>query len=269
MPDKVEEILRAIHLLFSEAEKYDNSPEWSIINKKEMFSLLEKLNYVLLEVMDEYEATVISKERAKMEKEQEGQEIIEAATRTAEDVYAASLLYTRDALGRVHSVTEAAKKRIQEEYARLEEEIGKELSGIVANREILVDQLTEMIQDKKYLRIIEEENRKERAKQAESARSGGKASIQELEDDDPPPKREEIVIKVNEWPPRSGNKKAHEADEREGEDSDNPEHIGHFSAEDFDLDMEFFQWQEEQEGKQEPKEAERGNKRSFLDRFLK
>ena len=55
--DKVEHILKNIHLLFSASKPYDQAGEWIIVEKNQVFGLLEQLNLAIYEVMDQYEMT--------------------------------------------------------------------------------------------------------------------------------------------------------------------------------------------------------------------
>jgi len=66
MPDRIEEILKEIHVMFAKCEAYGNSPDLVIISKSELFELLEKLNEGIDEVLDQYEATTRSRERARI-----------------------------------------------------------------------------------------------------------------------------------------------------------------------------------------------------------
>ena len=63
--DKVEHILKNIHLLFSRSQIYDESGQWIIVEKSQFFDLLEELNLAIYEVMDQYEATTQKHELAK------------------------------------------------------------------------------------------------------------------------------------------------------------------------------------------------------------
>ena len=116
MPEKIEEILKAIHVLFSKCDSYNNSPDRIILSKRDMFDLLEKLNYAVVEVMDQYEATTRSKEKAKQQMEKMGQDIIADASSKAEDVYAASMLYTDEALNDLYGIIKESKENMQDEY---------------------------------------------------------------------------------------------------------------------------------------------------------
>ena len=181
MPEKIEEILRAIHVLFSKGEMYHESPDKVVLSKREMFALLEQLNYAVVEVMDRYEATNRSKEKARKEWEAESQKIVQAASREAEDIYAASILYTDGALNEFTNIVDSTRQRLRDEYAYFEECVNQQLEQVRSNQGELLERLQLLAQNKKYLDIInefateqEEEEKHETA--ANEGKKGGKGS---------------------------------------------------------------------------------------------
>ena len=72
-----------------------------VVNKKEMLDILKQLAVCMSEVMDEYELTQQGREQAQRENRKIGEEIINDARAKAEDVYAASVMYTDEALRRI------------------------------------------------------------------------------------------------------------------------------------------------------------------------
>lgn len=156
MPEKVEEILRAIHVLFSKGEMYHESPDKVVLSKREMFALLEQLNYAVVEVMDRYEATNRSKQKALQEMEAAGNRIIDAANKEAEDIYAASILYTDGALNEFTNIVDNTRQRLRDEYAYFEECMNQQLEQVRNNQSELLERLQMLAQNKKYLDIINE-----------------------------------------------------------------------------------------------------------------
>ena len=63
LQDKMEQILKNIHLLFSESKPYDEDGEWIIVKKDSVFKQLEQLNLAVYEMMDMYEMTNQKKEQ--------------------------------------------------------------------------------------------------------------------------------------------------------------------------------------------------------------
>ncbi len=156
MPEKIEEILRAIHVLFSKGEMYHESQDRVLLSKREMFALLEQLNYAVVEVMDRYEATTRSKQKALQEVEAAGNRIIDAANKEAEDIYAASILYTDGALNEFTNIVDETRQRLRDEYAYFEECMNQQLELVRSNQAELLERLQVLSQNKKYLDIINE-----------------------------------------------------------------------------------------------------------------
>lgn len=178
MPEKIEEILRAIHVLFSKGEMYHELPDKVVVSKREMFALLEQLNYAVVEVMDRYEATTRSKQKALQEVEAAGNRIIDAANKEAEDIYAASILYTDGALNEFTNIVDNTRQRLRDEYAYFEECMNQQLEQVRSNQAELLERLQVLAQNRKYLDIInqfaaEEEERTESVAK-EGKKSGGK-----------------------------------------------------------------------------------------------
>lgn len=170
MPEKIEEILRAIHILFSKGEMYHESPDKVVLSKREMFALLEQLNYAVVEVMDRYEATTRSKQKALQEMETESRKIVDAASKEAEDIYAASILYTDGALNEFTNIVDNTRQRLRDEYAYFEECMNQQLEQVRSNQAELLERLQLLAQNKKYLDIINEfSSEQEEAEKRETA----------------------------------------------------------------------------------------------------
>ena len=110
--DKLEKVLRDIHVLISRSEVH--SKDRIIVNKQEMFGLIDRLNSSIYEIMEEYELTKQSRDRAEREHKKQGDKIIWDASRKAEDIYAASVMYTDEALNHIQAIMEESTEQIRE-----------------------------------------------------------------------------------------------------------------------------------------------------------
>lgn len=164
MPEKIEQLLKKIHILFAKSDKYMNSEDQIIVSKKEMFQILEELNYAIYEMMDQYEMTQVSKEQAKAQVEKETEKMIGDAHKSAEDIYAASIMYSDNMLSEVKKVVQGQIQRIHEEYHIMEHFLESRVSTIMRNRDELHEQLQDMADDKLYLKIIEEQRKRDEIK---------------------------------------------------------------------------------------------------------
>lgn len=190
--EDLEQIMRRIHVLFAKCEPYgDESDGRIIVPKKEVFRLLEKLNYAVIHMMDAYEGTAESRERGLNAYQRESEKIRENAQAGADDVYAASLIYTDNMLEELGDVLADAKEELWEQYARMAGRLDEQARMLVENQEEIKQQLSAMAQGEKYLRLIERENI--RLKRIEAARVFGKeAEPEEYEELDEEEEDEEL-----------------------------------------------------------------------------
>ena len=121
--DNTEKILRSLHVLLSKSEPYAKEPSKVIVDKQEMLDLLSQLNKAMYDIMDEYELTKQSRDRAEREFQKKGDEIVWNASRKAEDVYAASVMYTDEALNRIQDIMKEADTAIAEIYSKMNFEL--------------------------------------------------------------------------------------------------------------------------------------------------
>ena len=157
--DNTEKILRSLHVLLSKSEPYIKEPSKVIVDKQEMLDLLEKLNKSMYDIMDEYELTEQSRDRAEREFQKKGDEIVWNASRKAEDVYAASVMYTDEALNRVQEIMKEAESCISEIYLKMNSQLKEEEKNIKNNQLELKSTLQDLLDTEKYLKLIEDRNR--------------------------------------------------------------------------------------------------------------
>lgn len=160
MPDKIEKILKQIHLMFAKGEPYKGSTTDVVVNKKEVFELLEHLNYAILEVMDAYEINELSKEQAIHRVQKDAQKIIDDASKSAEEIYAASIIYTDDALVELRDMVKKTKASLVKEYENMINKIDSQVEMINKNKDELHMQLADLSSGNEYLNIILDEKKR-------------------------------------------------------------------------------------------------------------
>ena len=124
--DNMEKVLRELHVLLSKSNPYERDSNYLVVNKKEMLDILKQLAVCMSEVMDEYELTTQGKDRARREAAKIGEDILKDASGKAEDVYAASVMYTNEALRHVQEIMQRATDAMQEIYKDANEKLQKE-----------------------------------------------------------------------------------------------------------------------------------------------
>lgn len=170
--DKTEQVLRDFHILFSQSEVYDKATNRVIVDKKEALSLLQQLNVCIYEMMEEHEMTAQSRAAAEREVRRKTDEIVQDANRMAEDVYAASVIYTDEALCRVQDIMQEAADSMKQIYEKMNDELQKEKVAVRHNQSELKSHLEDLHDTNKYEKLIEERNKeiaRERAKDKEEA----------------------------------------------------------------------------------------------------
>ena len=166
--DNTEKILRSLHVLLSKSEPYAKEPSKVIVDKQQMLDLLAELNKSMYDIMDEYELTKQSRDRAEREFQKKGDEIVWNASRKAEDVYAASVMYTDEALNRVQEIMKEADASIAEIYSKMNFELKEQEKLMKHNQLELKSTLQDLVDTEKYLKLIEERNREIRRQKENS-----------------------------------------------------------------------------------------------------
>ena len=171
--DNLEKVLRNLHVLLSKSEAYPKEPSKVIVDKQKMLDLLNELNECAYDIMDEYELTKQSRNKAEREFQKKGDQIIWDASRKAEDIYAASVMYTDEALTHLQEVIKEANASVEEIYQKMNEQLEEQEKVCRANQLELKSQLQNLLDTEKYLNIIEDRN-KERERLKEKSKLGRK-----------------------------------------------------------------------------------------------
>ena len=157
--DNTEKILRKLHVLLSKSEPYAKEPSKVIVDKQEILDLLSDLNKSMYDIMDEYELTKQSRDRAEREFQKKGDEIVWNASRKAEDIYAASVMYTDEALSRVQEIIRETDESISKIYTKMNSQLKEQEKILRHNQLELKSTLQDLLDTEKYLKLIEDRNR--------------------------------------------------------------------------------------------------------------
>jgi len=236
--EKTEEVLREIHVFFSKAEHYNGSKRKVIIDKNDMMDLLKKLNSCMYDMMEEHELTEQSRDKAQRKLQKKGDDILFEARKNAEDIYAASIMYSDRALTDIQDIMKEAEERVEAVHQDMMNRIREEKQQVKNNQFELKGQLQDLIDTQKYMHLIEDEN----ARRAKAKELGEEVPSEMNPYGDIKPE-----IKVNADYFRATGQAA-PADATESE-SDMAE-----AALSEDLDAEYFSWKEQEEESSESKE---------------
>ena len=111
-----EKVLRSLHVLLSKSEPYPKEPTKVIVDKQQMLDLLSELNTCIYQIMEEHEMTTRSRDKAEREFRKKSDQIIWDASRKAEDIYAASVMYMDEALNGIQDIMRQANEAVDKIY---------------------------------------------------------------------------------------------------------------------------------------------------------
>lgn len=253
--DKTEKVLRELHVLVSKSEPYDDKSDRIIVDKKKMVDLLKQIAACMSEMMEEYELNEENREKAEREYKKVGEEIITDAKKKAEDVYAASVLYTDEALKRVLDIMQETNESVQKAFTQMEEQLEKERKYVIQDKSELKGHLQGLKDTDKYMSIIEERNKK--IAKEKKWKEDGLESVSHYASAKP-------EIKVNkDYFEQHGLSLEEETEPVPEEKTDKaaPEI-------NVNLDSEYFKWKENGERTEVP-DIKQPEKKSFFDKFKK
>ena len=279
--DKTEKILRELHVALSKGENVPKQPNKVIVDRQKLTDLLTELDACMYEIMDEHELTLRSRDKAEREFRRKSDEIIDDATKNAEDIYAAAFMYTDEALLHVQEIMKQSTENLEKMFSDMKENMLAETRRVKTNQLELKSQLQDFKDTEKYLNLIHERNReieKQKNEGVEAPREEGsfyagrttdikintdyfeKLGItpeEEVPAEDVPQKKAEVVIKVQE-PFKKENvaEKAQDNADTAQETNSTIEDLKIME----DLDADYFQWKEEQEAKDSGSDKHGNNK---------
>ena len=160
--DKVERVLKEIHVLFSKSESYQGKPDKVVIDRRKFLELLDRLNKGIFDMMDAYEQTRESRARAELAFENKGKEMLAEAEEKADDVYAASVIYTANMLGEVQRLIDQANESINDVFVQFKRELRTQKETVKSNELELQSQLNDLADSKTYQEMLSEVRREQR-----------------------------------------------------------------------------------------------------------
>lgn len=265
--DNTEKVLRSLHVLLSKSEPYPKEPSKVIIDKQQVIDLLAELNTCIYQIMDEYELTIRSRDKAERDFHKKGDQIIWDASRKAEDIYAASVMYMDETLNRMQDIMQEADKKVGAIYQKIKEQMEKEEQELRTNKSELKGQLQDLVDTEKYLKIIEERNR-----EIEKEKMEGRPEYeQEKREEKAIYANRQADIKINqEYLDKLGLSVPEEPVEEPEKVPEEPEVQAPVTVEDDDeelkqleaelrvnLDADYFKWKDEQEEQEAAEEKEK------------
>ncbi len=166
-------------------------PNLILADRRDFANHIDRVEKVLQEVLDEYES--ILEQRGELERaaRRESDQIISSAESRADDVYAASIVYTDNMIGTLQTIIDDTNDSLNGVIRRFRKEMRRQKDLLKKNEIELQAELLQLKDNKKYLQLLEEINA-----EREEKRLAGKQP--EEEKTAPQPKAEAVVPPVAE-----------------------------------------------------------------------
>ncbi len=267
MSGDMERVMREIHVMFAKAERVSENGDTIIVDKKKVFALLEALNHEVYDAMDRFEETRASREESLKKLEAESNAVIEKTTQSAEEIYAASILYSDSTLKELEDEVTHARELIHQTWEDMDKRMADRLRMLEQNRRELKHQLEQMEQSRIYVDLIGKAKRQELEEEEEQKslnktvritehqkKLAAKKQAVEMQEDEEESGLTEEQKKIEIYVAEAYRDKIAAVDDLPDLDFDDDDfdsvvdNITEFRAEDFDLDAEYFAWKEEING---------------------
>ena len=160
MSDKLEEIMKKIHVYFANCQESPYSEKDLIVSKERIFALLEELNYAVYDAMEAYELTKSAREKALAQVERQADDIKAKAMQRSEEIHAASLLNTQQSISETKRALKNMQEKVRVEYEALLTNYEEKISCLEKNSLEIISQLETMNDAKYYLHLIEDTKKK-------------------------------------------------------------------------------------------------------------
>ena len=160
MEDKLEEIMKKIHVYLANCQESPYSEKDLIVSKERIFALLEELNYAVYDAMEAYEVTKSAREKALVQVERQADEIKAKAMQRSEEIHASSLLNTQQSISEMKKSLKRMQEKVRAEYELLLINYEEKINGLEKDSLEIISQLETMNDAKYYLRLIEDTKRK-------------------------------------------------------------------------------------------------------------
>ncbi len=159
--DKVERVLKEIHQMFSKSMEIGGMTDKMVVDRAEFMDLIDQLTKGMYELMEQYEQTRQTRLAAERSFRRAGDEIIEQANASAEDVYAASMLYTADTIGKIRALMDQVNDSMSEQFSQFRRDLREQKDLLRAHESELQAQLADLADTRKYLGVLRDINREQ------------------------------------------------------------------------------------------------------------
>ena len=178
--DRVERTLKDIHVMFAQCKSLDGQPNQVVVDRKKFLKLLDDLSHGIYDMMEEYEHTRDSRARGEVAFQKQGQQIIDNASQKAEDIYAASVLYSAETVGEVQKLIDQASDSMNELFRSFRRELMGEKEKLGKNELELESQLQDLADTRLYQGMLEDIRAEQRRRSEEEKSADSRERSEEF-----------------------------------------------------------------------------------------
>ena len=133
-------------------------PNLILADRRDFANHIDRVEKILQDVLNEYES--ILEQRGELERaaRRESEQIISSAESRADDVYAASIVYTDNMIGTLQTIIDDTNDSLNGVIRRFRKEMRRQKDLLKKNEIELQAELLQLKENKKYLQMIEEIN---------------------------------------------------------------------------------------------------------------
>ena len=176
--DRLERILKKIHVMLAEGEPVPGKSGKICVDRDAVCAMLERLNVAVKDLVEESEMSRQARDLAVRRSERQGEEMVSQAEKRADDIYAASLLYTDDALAEVQRKLDDALRTGRKIWMSFSDRMEEEQKRIRDDQMTLREQLQDLKDSEEYLGIVEERRAKREKLEKEKQETNQEKKIQ-------------------------------------------------------------------------------------------
>ncbi len=168
--------------MFAKSLEIDAMPDKMVVDRTAFMDLLDELTKGMYELMEQYEQTQQARMAAERSFRRAGQEIIDQANASAEDIYAASMLYTADTIGKIRAVMDQTNDAMNDLFSQFRRDMRNQRDLLRTHESELQAELSDLADTRKYLGVLRDINREQerRNRDLEAEREIGNQYAQNL-----------------------------------------------------------------------------------------
>ncbi len=133
-------------------------PNLILADRRDFANHIDRVEKILQDVLDEYEAILEQRGEIERAARRESDQIISNAESRADDVYAASIVYTDNMIGSLQTIIDDTNDSLNGVIRRFRKEMRRQKDLLKKNEIELQAELLQLKDNKKYLQMIEEIN---------------------------------------------------------------------------------------------------------------